>query len=399
MLRGARIQVVLKLALLSGKGGSGKTTIALSLAKMLSDCGIKTLLIDCDTATNGATYFFETKLEKKEQYVSLASLFSQQSSFVETLLQVDNNFWFIPANTSFPTDNDDLLYRDKNAFTNSLDVLGATNEFSVIIFDCQAGYSKILNTILESSTTNLVVLEPDAISSSSIRVLYAQVSSLIEKTKTFQIFNKITDDEYSVYKQIVGGTTFNSLPPIKFNWEVRKAFAFAKVPEMVSTNIEFGKNVFELANHLFPTLEKSLFDYTRKILIQEKEELELEMKKLEATKYDADYEKGAYTQKNVFDSAVMPVFSIFTVVSSITIMMFISLGSDLGSRSYIYVILILTTFFLLASYLIYARQNMAFKRKYRERIKKLQASYDYEHTKLVKRISEIDKTVSQSEKQ
>jgi flagellar biosynthesis protein FlhG len=271
--------MIYKLALLSGKGGSGKTTIALSLAKMLSSCGIRTLLIDCDTATNGATYFFETKLERKNEFISLSNLFCNYINIVEksSLLNVGDNFWFIPSNVSFPNDTDVLSY-DKN--DNFIDNIKSWSDFDVIIFDCQAGYSRILNTILEVSTTNLVVLEPDAISSSSIRVLYAQVSALIEKVKTYQIFNKITDEEYTVYNQILGGTTFPPLPPVKFNWEVRKAFAFAKIPEMISTNVEFGKNVFALANLLFPAFERKLFAYTRKILIQEKEEIRMKIQEL-----------------------------------------------------------------------------------------------------------------------
>lgn len=39
------------LALLSGKGGSGKTTLALSIASMLSNCCLKVLLVDCDLST------------------------------------------------------------------------------------------------------------------------------------------------------------------------------------------------------------------------------------------------------------------------------------------------------------------------------------------------------------
>ena len=44
-----------------GENGSGKTTLALSMASLLSRCGIKTLLVDCDLSTNGATYFYEDK--------------------------------------------------------------------------------------------------------------------------------------------------------------------------------------------------------------------------------------------------------------------------------------------------------------------------------------------------
>ena len=47
------------ISFLSGKGGSGKTTMVLGLADLFSKSKISTLLVDCDFVTNGATYFFE----------------------------------------------------------------------------------------------------------------------------------------------------------------------------------------------------------------------------------------------------------------------------------------------------------------------------------------------------
>ena len=43
---------------MSGKGGSGKTTLSLTMAYMLSSCNLNVLLVDCDLSTNGATFFF-----------------------------------------------------------------------------------------------------------------------------------------------------------------------------------------------------------------------------------------------------------------------------------------------------------------------------------------------------
>ncbi|MCL2220821.1 MAG: ParA family protein [Oscillospiraceae bacterium] len=53
------------LAIISGKGGSGKTTLAISLSQLLATCGKRVLLINCDMSTHGATYFFESLLSEK----------------------------------------------------------------------------------------------------------------------------------------------------------------------------------------------------------------------------------------------------------------------------------------------------------------------------------------------
>lgn len=53
-----------KLAVISGKGGSGKTSVSLALAQMLSKLGLISLLIDCDMSTHGATFFMKPSIEK-----------------------------------------------------------------------------------------------------------------------------------------------------------------------------------------------------------------------------------------------------------------------------------------------------------------------------------------------
>lgn len=45
---------------MSGKGGAGKTSLALNVAKFCADNESKILFIDCDANTNGATMFFLT---------------------------------------------------------------------------------------------------------------------------------------------------------------------------------------------------------------------------------------------------------------------------------------------------------------------------------------------------
>ena len=267
------------LSLLSGKGGCGKTTIALALSKMLSDCGIKVVLVDCDIATNGATYFFESRLIDKYSILTLFNLINSDVAQLEnkSLFKVSDNFSFIPSNVEFPNKNH-IDYKNLSlSFIRNL----SERFCEVIILDCQAGYSDLLREVIEISNINLMVLEPDAISSSAMRVLYAQLSDKIEKNKTYQIFNKITKDEYEIYNKIFAGTFFDALPPIMFNWEVRKSFAFAQVPEMVTTNIEFGNNVYQLAKILFPSLETRLHQYTRKILSLERENLQIKVKKIE----------------------------------------------------------------------------------------------------------------------
>ena len=87
------------LALISGKGGSGKTTIALSIASMLSECNIKTLLLDCDLSTNGATYFYENKIIDKNilSFSDIVSVSAEQKE--KRILEINDFCDFIPSIT------------------------------------------------------------------------------------------------------------------------------------------------------------------------------------------------------------------------------------------------------------------------------------------------------------
>lgn len=259
------------ISLLSGKGGCGKTTIALGLSTILSSGGISTILIDCDMATNGATYFFESKMTNRKDIITLFDILRSElpngDKFTRSMkpIRIADNFDFVPTNTFFPYDNNTHLF-----YNNLMDYIQFLElSYDAIILDCQAGFSELLVSIMQMTSTNLVILEPDAISSAAVRVLYAQLSSLIEKNKTYQVFSKITKEEYDIYNKVTAGTIFDNLPPLMFNWEVRKAFAFAQVPNIYTTNKEFGDNIFSIARVVFRDYEIQIIrSYLMQLRIQ-----------------------------------------------------------------------------------------------------------------------------------
>lgn len=303
------------LTLISGKGGSGKTTLALSLTKLLLECDLKVLLIDCDLATNGATYFFESKYTTIIQTTN--NILFRQSGLLP--LEVQKGFYFIPTNTHFPYNNAKNNSYDYDAFVEYVSFVA--RDYDIIICDCQAGYTKILEKILTISNVNLIVMEPDAISSSSVRVLYAQASDLLESSKTYQIFNKITTEENKIYDKVFAGTLFTSLPSIMFNWDVRKAFAYSQVPEMVTTNVEFGRNVYEVAKILFPKLTVRLETYEQMVLLFEREELENKIK--EHITYLKKYKEERWLRK--IRQLLDPILTIAMPVYFLVLLLFSSI--------------------------------------------------------------------------
>lgn len=363
------------LTLMSGKGGSGKTTLALSLTKLLLECSLKVLLVDCDLATNGATYFFESKYNSTIQ-TTREILWGKQDL---ALLEVQKGFHFIPTNTHFPYSDPQNVSYDYNIFTKYLSSI--SSKYDIIICDCQAGYSNILEKILAISNVNLIIMEPDAISSSSVRVLYAQVPNLLESSKTYQIFNKITTEENKIYGKVFAGTIFTSLPSIIFNWDVRKAFAYSQVPEMVSTNTEFGKNVYEVAKILFPKLNVQLQTYEQMVLLFEQEELETQIKQYRVSL--KKYKEGYFFNKmrKILEPILITVIPIY-IILLFSIMNIWPGEFRISSNISVLRLLCLFPLLLFMFELIYLR----YKRKQRGEI--------YEIEKKEKKLKQLEKRLS-----
>lgn len=242
------------LALLSGKGGSGKTTLALSMASMLSNCKIKVLLIDCDLSTNGATYFYEDKLTEYGGNINsfYKHIFNPCQNKKENLININDYMDFMPSIIQISKKNTES-YAYKENDIEILQVLKKTydEKYDVILFDCQAGYTDILKLVLPIVDINLFVMEADAISSSAIRSLYLKIGDYLNEKKVYQVFNKATDEEYQVYSKLSGGTVFTNIETVMFDWKIRKAFSVAEIPDMENTSAGYGVQIYNICNTLF----------------------------------------------------------------------------------------------------------------------------------------------------
>lgn len=241
------------LALLSGKGGSGKTTLALSIASMLSNCCLKVLLVDCDLSTNGATYFYEGKLtEKSNALGSFYKIFINNEDKIDQLIKISEHMDFMPSIVKITKTNAESYRYDEQDLNRIKSIDEKLREkYDAIIYDCQAGYTDVLKLILPFVDVNLVVMEADAISSAAIRSFYLKTGDLLNGRKIYQIFNKATDKEYEIYSKISGGTVFTNIETVMFDWKIRKAFSIAQIPDMERTSARYGEQVYNICKVLF----------------------------------------------------------------------------------------------------------------------------------------------------
>ena len=246
------------IAFLSGKGGSGKTTLALSTADLLCRCGVRTLLTDCDLSTNGATYFYEGQLLDHSQddepgIFSFIDLFRGQAEAERHPLNLRPGLDFMP---SIPAISDQ--YFTERSLTPENGVLKALlssymkwarENYDVILFDCQAGYADFMPELLPLMDVNLFVLEPDTISASAMRNLHLKVGRYLAGRKPYQVFNKATEEEYEIYSKIEG-TFFTNIGTLLFDWKIRQAFSRSRIPDLESTSANYGEELCDICETL-----------------------------------------------------------------------------------------------------------------------------------------------------
>jgi cellulose biosynthesis protein BcsQ len=236
------------LAIISGKGGSGKTTLSILLSQFLVDCGKKVLLVDCDLCTHGATYFlFNGQCrEQRDSLVTVEKIL--QGDVNNNILSINDDFNFIPSSLTFNSLEGDTQQEVNYSHFNDFIKLN-TNSYNVIIYDCQAGYCKLTDLVVKQlSDKKLAPLENDYISDLSFGVLLKKLG--MSESDISILYNKLTEDKFDCELQEVIDETkkFSNIP---YEDEIRKAFQKGVLPEIGKNMPEITKIIGNLAEEVF----------------------------------------------------------------------------------------------------------------------------------------------------
>jgi len=158
-----------KISITGGKGGVGKTSIALKTAMELAKSGFRTLLIDCDSNLSNTAIKLGLPLENKFE-----KLLSAEATFEEIIIQL-GNFHLLPAcNGSIEVFESRLNFDEI-----IIDIINShEHEYDYILLDCPAGVSREALTLNAFCDYRWVIVTPDK---SSITDSYSLVKLLANR--------------------------------------------------------------------------------------------------------------------------------------------------------------------------------------------------------------------------
>lgn len=175
-----------------GKGGVGKTSVALKFAREMSKAGKKVLLIDCDYNLSNTKIKLGLPLNS-----DFSALLSSQKTFDDCLYK-EGTFHLLSAC------NGDLeLFDSRHEIEQIIiDIIYThESEYDFIILDCPAGISKDVLTLNAYCDHRIVVVTPDK---SSITDSYSLIKVLKTKfgvTQNHLLVNMVSNGKQ--YKKVV----------------------------------------------------------------------------------------------------------------------------------------------------------------------------------------------------
>lgn len=166
------------IALVSGKGGTGKTTTTLNLGQALTNLGKKTLLIDANLVTpNLAIHLGFMNPEG-----TINKFLRKEKELQDVVYLHESGISLIPASPSYA----EFQKTDVSKITEIFEHL--ENQADIVLIDAPSGLGYEVNQVLKNTDEVLLVVNPN-------------LSSLMDALKTIQLANS--------HNNIISGVILN----------------------------------------------------------------------------------------------------------------------------------------------------------------------------------------------
>ena len=194
------------IAITSGKGGVGKSTISANLAYALHELGFKVGLFDADIGLANLDVLLKVNTNK-----NILHVLKGEAEFKDIIVEIEKNFYLIPGDSG----DEILKYSDEFLFDRFASSLDALDDLDFLVIDTGAGIGKEVQTFLDAVDEVLIVTAPEP---AAITDAYAMIKVLADKReRLFLLLNQVDNQKEAngIYQKIANVAKSNIDKDIK----------------------------------------------------------------------------------------------------------------------------------------------------------------------------------------
>ncbi|MDR2639114.1 MAG: P-loop NTPase [Helicobacteraceae bacterium] len=249
------------IAVTSGKGGVGKTTISANMGYILAQSGAQVGLLDADIGLANLDLMLGVKPEK-----TILSIMRGECGVEDILMRIDKTLYLIPGENG----GDILKFRESYALERFYDEIKKLDFLDYLVVDTGAGIGESVQTFLKAADETIIVTTPDP---AAITDAYSMMKTLSDSPKRLlMIVNQTHSDREGdrVFAGIakVAAKNLPNIEPIllgslpkddEIAQSVRGRYLFAKE----SGGLRTGARLNEIARKLLRFMERGVLETKR----------------------------------------------------------------------------------------------------------------------------------------
>jgi flagellar biosynthesis protein FlhG len=174
-------------AITSGKGGVGKSTISSNLAYALSQKGLNVGIFDADIGLANLDVMFNVKIKK-----NILHVLKGEATVADILIPITRNLILIPGESG----DEILKYSDMALFEKFMQEAQVLDKLDIMIIDTGAGIGEHIQMFLNASDDVIVVTVPDP---AAITDAYATIKTIATlRHDVSMIMNQVKSEREAV---------------------------------------------------------------------------------------------------------------------------------------------------------------------------------------------------------
>jgi len=249
------------IAITSGKGGVGKTTITANLGYALYKLGFKVALFDADIGLANLDVILKVNAKK-----NIYNVLKNECSLKDIIVEIEKDFVLIPGKSG-----DEIIdFADEASLSRFFNELEFLDDYDFFIIDTGAGIDKKVQMWLDAADDVIVVTVPEP---AAITDAYAMVKVISEKKElAFMLLNEVSNEKeaINIFSKIKNVAKDN----LKANFRLQMMGYLKKDKLITNSSI---KRVLFVKEEPFSSVSEQIFNIARKIAkISERKVLEEE---------------------------------------------------------------------------------------------------------------------------